>query len=287
MQRISRLAFFVFFGSMLFLLPVLPCPLCIQHAHAATSITLAWDPNTEPDLGGYKLYYGTAKGAYEFAIDVGNQTTYTISGFLKGVDYYFAVTAYNTYGLESTFSDELNYPGPITVTIPLTAGMNLISLPIEPLDPSVAALTQQLTPCLRQVLTFVNNTWVSYDPSRLDQSTLSTIEPGKGYWVQMACPGEMTIIGNQTTKPIPLIVGGNYVGYNRLTPLPISTALAGIANKYTKVWAYKGDQGIFGQWIFYDPHNENTSTLKVLGPGNGYLIQVTEGTTWTLPYIGY
>ena len=286
MSRISFLFFVLFLGITLFLFPILPGPLAVRHADAA-SITLAWDPNSEPDIAGYKLYYGTAKGVYEFAIDLGNQATYTIPGFLERGDYYFAVTAYNVYGLESSFSDEVSYPEPFSMTISLTAGMNLISLPIEPLDPSIAALTGQLSPCLRQIQTYVNNTWVPYDPSQLNQSTLSTMEPGKGYWFEMACPGEMTVVGNRTTNPIILTVGANYVGYNGLTPLPVSVALAGIANKYTKVWAYKGDRRIFNRWIFYDPHNENASALKVLSPGGGYRIEVTEETIWTLPYIGY
>jgi hypothetical protein len=264
---------------MLFLLPVLPYPLNLQHADAA-SVTLAWDSNSEPDRAGYKLYYGTARGAYEFAIDVGNQTTYTISGFLEGEDYHFAVTAYNVYGLESAFSDEVGYPGPIAATISLASGLNFIALPVEPLNPSISVLTEQLSPCLRQVLTYANNVEVRYDPSRLDQSTLSTMEPGKAYWVEMTCPGEMTIVGNRTTKSIALTVGQNLVGYNSLTPLPVSEALASIANKYTMVSAYKDNQ-----WTFYYPGNETWSTLKVLSPGNGYLIDVTEETTWTLPFV--
>lgn len=273
---------------MVFLSPTLPCSLCVRNALAATSVTLAWDPNSEPDLAGYKLYYGAVKGAYEFAIDVGNQTTYTIPGFIEGEDYYFAVTAYNVLGLESAFSDETSYPGPLVVTISLATGMNLISLPIEPLNPDITVLTGQISPCLRQVLINMKNTGlVYYDPSRLDQSTLSTMESGKAYWVNMTCPGEMTIVGNQTTKPIPLTIGQNFVGYNGLTPLPVSEALAGIANKYTKVWAFKGDRAIFNQWIHYDPNNENASALEVLSPGSGFYIEAIEETIWALPYITY
>jgi len=273
---------------MISLVPILPYPLSVHNAHAATSITLAWDPNSEPDLAGYILYYGIGSRSYEFAIDVGNQTTYSISGFTEGEDYYFAVAAYNVYGLESAFSDEASYPGPLVVTISLATGMNLISLPIEPLNPDIAVLTGQISPCLRQVLINMKNTGlVYYDPSRLDQSTLSTMESGKAYWVNMTCPGEMTIVGNRTTKPIPLAVGQNFVGYNGLIPLPVSEALAGITNKYTKVWAFKGDRAIFNQWIFYDPNNENASALEVLSPGSGFYIEAIEETIWALPYITY
>jgi len=73
----------------------------------ASDVTLAWDANTETNLAGYKLYYGTASGVYGAPIVIGTQTTYTVTGLAPGT-YYFAVTAYNTEGLESGFSNEVS-----------------------------------------------------------------------------------------------------------------------------------------------------------------------------------
>jgi len=281
MSRISHSFRPCFLRSILFLISILLCALLIQHADAA-SVTLAWNPNSEPDLAGYRVYYGKASRSYESVIDVGSQTTYTISGLEDGKTYYFAVKAYNFIGVESALSDELKYPRPLRATISLSPGWNLISLPIEPFNPAIGVLTSQISSCLLEVLSYVNDIWVYYDPSQLDQNTLSTMESGKGYWVVMACPGQMTVTGNRTTKPINLTEGQNTVGYNNLTPLPISTALAGIANKYTIVWAYKDRR-----WTSYDPNDETGSTLKVLSPGSGYLIEAPEETIWTLPYNSY
>ena len=83
-------------------------------AATAGSVSLAWDPNTETDLAGYQLYYGQSSGNYQFTVDVGNQTTYTLSGLADGQTYYFAVTAYDTSGNESNFSSE------VSTTIPGT-----------------------------------------------------------------------------------------------------------------------------------------------------------------------
>jgi len=190
------------------------------------------------------------------------------------------VTAYDISGRESDFSSELRYPVPFLITMPFSAGLNLISLPLEPLNPSISSLTEQLSSCLLNVMAYKNDTytWEFYDPAQLDQSTLSTLEPAKGYWVEMTCPGEMTVVGNRTTNPITLIPGLNLVGYDSLKPLPISQALASIANKYTTVWGYKDDQ-----WTFYDPADQTGSTLQVLTPGSGYWIEGTEETTWVLP----
>src|SRR5207245_4056599 len=73
---------------------------------SAAQVTLAWDPNTETDLAGYKLYYGTSSGSYPSSVDVGNLTSYTLSGLLEGQIYYFSATAYDLNVSESGFSNE-------------------------------------------------------------------------------------------------------------------------------------------------------------------------------------
>ncbi len=70
-------------------------------------IKLAWDPNTESDVAGYKVYYGTSSGNYEKAVDIGKTTEYLISGLTKGQTYYISVTAYDTASNESGFSNEV------------------------------------------------------------------------------------------------------------------------------------------------------------------------------------
>ena len=74
---------------------------------SANDAILSWDPNTEPDLAGYKVYYGTASHSYGPPIVVGKQTTYTVTGLGIGT-YFFAVTAYDTSGNESGFSNEVS-----------------------------------------------------------------------------------------------------------------------------------------------------------------------------------
>src|SRR6185295_467721 len=82
---------------------------CILSVQSAFSVTLAWDRNPEPDIAGYILHSGTNSGHYVNAANVSNVTTNTVLGLTPGVTYYFAVTAYNTSGLESDFSNEISY----------------------------------------------------------------------------------------------------------------------------------------------------------------------------------
>ena len=72
------------------------------------SIRLSWDPNTDPDLAGYKVYYGKSSGTYENSIDVGNVTAYNLSGLTPGITYYVTITAYDTSGNESLYSMEIS-----------------------------------------------------------------------------------------------------------------------------------------------------------------------------------
>ncbi|MGD8763850.1 MAG: fibronectin type III domain-containing protein [Desulfobacteraceae bacterium] len=79
----------------------------------AYQITLEWDSNVEQDLGGYIVYYGTASRDYDYDIDIGDETSCTISGLYSGVTYYFAVTAYDLEGNESDYSAEITYPNTV------------------------------------------------------------------------------------------------------------------------------------------------------------------------------
>jgi hypothetical protein len=98
-------------------------------AHAA-SVSLVWDPNSEPDLGGYVVSYGTESGVYTTTVDVGNQTTWSTTSLQSGRRYYFAVQAYNATGLFSPFSNEVSIvtemlPSPtVTGVSPNTGSVN-------------------------------------------------------------------------------------------------------------------------------------------------------------------
>src|SRR5439155_23215763 len=59
-------------------------PVTANVSNATAQVTLAWDPNTEPDLAGYKVYVGTTSGVYSTPINVGNVTTYTVTGLQPG-----------------------------------------------------------------------------------------------------------------------------------------------------------------------------------------------------------
>jgi Fibronectin type III domain len=93
------------FSQALFVMAVL---LSSANLFAAQSVGLAWDPNSENDLAGYLVYYGTASGNYSQTRPAATPSA-TVTNLNSGTTYYFAVTAYNTNGLESGYSNEVSY----------------------------------------------------------------------------------------------------------------------------------------------------------------------------------
>ena len=97
---------------------------------SVAQIKLAWDPNTEPDIAGYQVYYGMTSRNYKYSIDVGNVTTYTIRGLKQGVTYYIALTAYDSANNESAFSNEVSgrinetVSTPTVLSGPMSGGAN-------------------------------------------------------------------------------------------------------------------------------------------------------------------
>jgi hypothetical protein len=69
-------------------------------------ILLTWEVNSETDISGYRVYYGTSNRDYGLPIPV-DGTEYSIAGLVTDVTYYFAVTAVDTSGNESGFSEEI------------------------------------------------------------------------------------------------------------------------------------------------------------------------------------
>lgn len=111
-------------------------------AATAASVTLAWDPNCDPSVTGYRVYYGTNSVLVTnvmpaYVDDCGNSrpqstntyhTPYTLSvpssggrtncsvaitNLIPTVTYSFVVVATNGAGLESDYSNEVRYTVPL------------------------------------------------------------------------------------------------------------------------------------------------------------------------------
>ena len=102
------------------------CALLLSVPAEAATITLTWDRNTESDVQGYVISYGTTSRVYTSQIDVGNQSSYTIVlNPSSPTTYFFAVQAYNTSALRSAHSAEVN------AVVDPTTGVLTIDRPVQ------------------------------------------------------------------------------------------------------------------------------------------------------------
>lgn len=94
----------------------------------ASSVTLQWGSSS--GATGYKVYYQADSATQPFgaAIDAQNLTTATISGLDPTHSYYFAVVAYNSSKIESSYSNVVAI-NPLSVTLSGNGAGNINSNP--------------------------------------------------------------------------------------------------------------------------------------------------------------
>ncbi len=82
----------------------------------AANVTLGWDSNFEPDLEGYVVYRSAASPGppYDYSNTLPEDDLVdplhpkvTLTGLSENQEYYIALTAYNTEGVESSFSNDV------------------------------------------------------------------------------------------------------------------------------------------------------------------------------------
>lgn len=125
--------------------------------YATMSITLAWCPSSDTNAIGYRVYYGSGKKEgwrgdlmdtnqsacpgvilipgtnlfrnYSNVIDVGRGTTFietngsatvqaTVTNLNERETYYFAVVCYDSDGMESDWSNEIEFIGSYSTNLP-------------------------------------------------------------------------------------------------------------------------------------------------------------------------
>lgn len=165
-------------------------------------------------------------------------------------------------------------PGSLT----LTQGWNLISMPLQPSDTAIGTVLAGLSGNYTIVWGYPNQAWKFYDPTDPEGSTLTTLEAGNAYWIRMTSAATLTLTGTTPSTSVGLGSGWNLAGYNTTSSGATSSALSTIAGSYTIVWGYPVQA-----WRFFDPTDEEGSTLTQFSPGGGYWIKTTTATTWTLP----
>ena len=92
------------------------CFLATTAFAALGDVRFSWLPNSETNIAGYKIHYGTNDdGVYPHSVDMNSATTTlkegrlygSVDDLVVGTTYYFVCTAYNTSGQSSGFSNRI------------------------------------------------------------------------------------------------------------------------------------------------------------------------------------
>jgi len=170
------------------------------------------------------------------------------------------------------------------MNIRLETGWNLISAPISLLDSAVNSALQSINGCYSSVWTYdaINRRWKKYivDGPELFND-LETIDPEKGYCIQMLEPAILTLYGDaETNGTMALKQGWNLVGYSCLTARSTEEALASIVGRYTSVWTYDASDGEWKKYVVGD--SESSNNLRKMELGKGYWIEGTDECLWSV-----
>ena len=95
----------------------------------AGTVRLGWDKNTETDLAGYRLHYGNrsrTQATYTQTVPINNRYATTWELTLPDGVYYFALTAVDSGGNESGFSNEVRAEIPEVTSSPGQPGRPIL-----------------------------------------------------------------------------------------------------------------------------------------------------------------
>lgn len=144
-----------------------------NNAQGAQSVSLAWNPPQNSAVAGYYLYYGSEAGVYTNRINIGNNTTASVSDLQEGQTYHFAVTAYNSAGIESTPSNDISYitPGLLALLGPTNSNSMLMEFPVAPSHwyEVQASEDMQTWTNIGQTAVATTNAWTQFTDSQAGQ----------------------------------------------------------------------------------------------------------------------
>jgi hypothetical protein len=176
------------------------------------------------------------------------------------------------------------YMSPLSI-LALVEGWNFISLPKTPPDTDIASVLADVSSSVRIVWGWDNQNqgWKKYVPQG-QSNTLSTMEPGKGYWVYMDQPGTISTgtWASPSSTTIHLHPAWNLIGYLGTDGTGVSTALSSIGGKWNMVWVWDN-----GQWSAKSTTVTTLpppiQTLSVFNQGKAYWIKDGVEADWTEP----
>ncbi|MDP7039564.1 MAG: hypothetical protein QGI45_10435, partial [Myxococcota bacterium] len=162
-------------------------------------------------------------------------------------------------------------------TLHLHAGFNRISFTLTPEDNQVELVFAELIADGNLIMVSGEEGFFQPDlPPFL--ITLTHVEPGVAYWVQVIEPGQMSVYGAPLSADfsVDLNAGQNHIGYWLSESMPPEEAFQALIAQNILVSVTGLD--VSGGPIIYDPKSMPfLNTLTTMEPGQGYVVTVSVG----------
>jgi hypothetical protein len=182
------------------------------------------------------------------------------------------------------------YLGPrrLDYGIQLYRGLNMVSLPVLPDDPSVEGVLGGIADKVVRVWAYdtadAGDPWKLYQPGVGVGNDLMRFTPELGYWIEISADARLTVSGlEQVGRTISLRAGWNFIGYPSLARQDMEMALEAIASNVLQVWHYDAEEPSH-PWKRYTPNQPAwANDLIRLAPGKGYWVRVSQDCTLSIP----
>jgi len=241
--------------------------LCLFMVQQIRAVTIAWDPNKESDIAGYKLFYGTANPPTT-VVNAGTNTSVTLNNLNAGDTYYFYATAFNTAGLESSPSQTITYSVPFP-------SQSFADVTLR-WDPSTSTNVQSYIISFRDLygtnMTFITNQNLSTLSYRFPNLT-----PNKAYffWVNAYASDSSRC---DLYRPIgPIVPAGPSTDWCTRVPVLYLSWDGSTGGKWV------GKLGKVGRWVASEPNQ--TSPYFGTMTNATYKIWSTNSADWAAPQI--
>lgn len=172
-------------------------------------------------------------------------------------------------------------------TIALAPGWNLISVqvgtngfPISQIQSNLLNLSGVSTPAALQSIWSYDGSTRTWQQAAFTgvtnyPNTLTTVAPGKGYWIKVSQSVNLTLSGTPWNGAVQLFTGWNLVGFGGLgattnDALTLSSVFRENLARLPQIWTY--DVALGGFFGYDSAALPPISTLTALEPGRGYWV---------------
>lgn len=245
------------------------------------NVTLAWSPSGDDGTGnksvvGYQIYRnvsydieGLGYTFHTFLVNGTSEFVDVLAGEGNPDNYFYRVCALDVKNKSTCAEDQA-----AKFTRSLSAGQNLVSIPLAPSNESIGAVLQTVSFDRVWFFDSDNQQWRSFDKSKPYFGDLNSVNRTIGFWINVTGSSNLTIAGMVPSRTsVHLDTGWNLVGFPSFNASFTATNLK----------SSTGSSRIEGFDSLSSPYYLRLlGDLETFEAGYGYWIWVDSETTWVV-----